>query len=164
MKTVRQSTFETNSSSTHAYSLVVPSNFAPPAYSFVDKEIEVKLGATYYIAMTPRGRLEFLLSFAYLIGDQAAFDKIRSVIEAHSSCTIKTLTNTGLTVIVKSYENDDERNCELEEAFYKFTYDENDSIESLIQKFNQIVAKDANIISFVFSEYNPIDQYEHYDG
>lgn len=83
MKTIRTNCFETNSSSTHSYTVNAPSDLSlKPAQTFVTEDgiVRVKINAG-----EPNdsllGKLSFLLSATYFIGDQAAFDRVVKVAE-----------------------------------------------------------------------------------
>ena len=93
MKTIRQNCFETNSSSTHSLTLHAPSSVARPTTTFLANEegfIDVELDHDPSDGDgSMNNRLKFLLSFAYLTGNQKAFDQVKNIVETFTKIPIR---------------------------------------------------------------------------
>jgi hypothetical protein len=174
MKTTRTSCFETNSSSTHAYTLDIPDLAnRKPAYKFVDEELTFNLAISDYLEGTPLSKLRFILSLAHLAGCQAEFDRVIETFADEGikiTCTTtrrvpgKSCCETVETAEVEQYEDEDERNVALEDELYKFTYNDDATIEEILEDMSRVYLTKENIKKFVLSDVNPFDSYTYYDG
>jgi hypothetical protein len=177
MKTLRTNCFETNSSSTHAYSLNTLSNEdAKLTQTFIvddSGKLEFSITECSSVENSLHGKASFLFSAAYYIGDQAAFDHIRSAIESFTKAKVvvkmqKSWRGEEILDITEVYkhEPDDEELVEefLADTFSYFSREDFCGIETFIREFNIYTKSEKTITAFIFSNFAPFEEHTYYDG
>lgn len=173
MKTIRQNTFETNSSSTHAYS-VNRLNKANRADTNIipDENGEVKVNLSDDSGSSPQSKLSLLLFYAYTVGDQEMFDRIVRVVENFSGARVAAVVNKWsgkswqkncpvTTVLADGSRTDDA----MEDTFCSWTNESgHGSTEDFVSTMDEIGADDDTIKVFIFSSRQNINTETYYDG
>lgn len=174
MKTIRTNCFETNSSSTHAYSVSAPSDLSiKPMQTFVTEDGVVKVNlSTGEPSDSMLGKLSFLLSVAYYIGNQTAFDRVVKVAEDFAKIKLDVqgrIVKDGkyvwdtITTVLPVEEDEDERNDALNDTFYSWTNEYgHDGVDSFIEEVEKIWASEQSILVFVFSNLSPFHTESYY--
>ena len=173
MKTIRQNTFETNSSSTHAYSVnrLVKTNRADTNI-IPDEAGEVKIHLTDDTGSSPQSKLTLLLFYAYTVGDQEMFDRIVRVVENFSGArvvaSIKAWSGKEWkqTCPVVTVSADGSRTGDkMSDTFYSWTNESgHGSTEDFVSTMDEIGADDDTIKVFIFSSRQNISTETYYDG
>lgn len=188
MRTIRSNCFETNSSSTHSITLHAPGKIQEPTSTFLaNKEgfIDVELDADPSPDSNLKDKLEFLLSFAYEVGDQDAFDTVKRVVEDFTKIPLRIKADVWNKDSRKweSFETT-KVNPEAEENYLKFKKGDKKALDltsdgfgsfinedyghsdfrDLYDEWNKIVASDDMIKTFIFSNHHAFTETEYYDG
>jgi hypothetical protein len=175
MKTTRSNCFETNSSSTHAYSL---NTFKEESWklsqTFIPDEnnqIHVEISDLDNVENSMAGKLQFLVSVAYHKGDQHAFDRIKRAVKDFTNADLivnkpKSWRDDTSILNVKAVNNilEDEIRDYLDDTFNRFTREDYGSVDELILNFNTYTKSENSIKAFIFSNFAPFEKQEYYDG
>lgn len=176
MKTIRTNCFETNSSSTHSFTVSAPTNLSlKPTQTFLaddDGIISVHLEAGDG-DNSLKGKLTFLLATAYHMGNQAAYDRVVKVVEDFTKLTVKATVKawtgevweTNEVTSVLSHDNEEAMSEHIEDQYYSWVRDYgHGSVEDFIDKVNKSVESEQAILVFIFTNHLPFDSEAHYDG
>ena len=172
MKTIRQSQFEVNSSSTHSFSANIVNLNNKLDVTFVPDEnneihIPIESGANASNA-TPQDKSAFLLLYAKELCNQSLFDQIINIIELFTKAKVvasyssydyalkKNITVSPFFIVGSSLvsEDEDEDACldSLGDTFYNFVGDLGHGSNSDFKKdIDRIVRSDETIRTFIFS-------------
>lgn len=179
MKTIRQSVFESNSSSTHSYSIATLNPKNPLDCTFIpnsNNEIHINLedGPNASNA-TPQDKSALLLSFANITGDQELFDRVITVIELFTKAKVitsyssydrslrKHVTTTPYTVV--NVSDADSFNSNMEDNFSDFCSDlGHGSISEFVRAVKTLIVSDETIRTFIFSSNQGFIVESGYDG
>lgn len=166
MKTVRYNTFETNSSSTHAYCISsidtsnrVDLNIIPSDDGIINLRLASMDGNT-----TPQSKISHMLLYANTIGNQEMFDRIFSVVENHTgaklivSCKLwvkdKWVSISDLKEVTNPHMHHDIDGCKesVGDIFYSFANEYgHGSVDQFIEDMNDILSSEENLKKFFFS-------------
>lgn len=177
MKTLRTNCFETNSSSTHAYSLNTLSNEdLKPTQTFIaddDGNISTQITDLYSVENSLPGKLHFLVSAAYHLGDQRAFDLIRQTVENFTKAKLvirkpknyreEEIPNVT-TVMDYSGEKEADLDDILTDTLSKFSYDDYCDIGTFKREFAIYTKSENTVKAFIFSNFSPVEEHTYYDG
>lgn len=160
MKTIRENTFETNSSSTHAYSVSVPAGGA--GYKpIVSGPVNLKQGNYWYgDGQSWSSRIQLMYQYLGVTGRLGEFDAISEAISTFIGQPLvveseNKFADIGDYADLKEYVRDE---------FYKFcNEDYSDGVEGFISSMNAIVGDVNKAVAFAFTE-GIVDQHEYYDG
>lgn len=166
MKTIRQNTFETNSSSTHAYTLQTVKLDNKPDLNFLpDSDGIVKLSIRDADASNdPRSKASLLLSFLAVCGLGELYHKALNTISEFSGYTVQVSDyrynqDSGKwdvcdVVIEEPYspdeEEDDEWDNPIAENFGDYLYEYGDTVSSFYDKMKEIAEDPEKTKIFVF--------------
>jgi len=190
MKTIRTNCFETNSSSTHSYTVSAPSDLSlKPAQTFVTEDgiVRVKINAGEP-SDSLLGKLSFLLSATYFIGDQVGFDRVVKVAEEFAKVkleiTSRVWTNgewvEGPVTKVEDHgaapaerdEDDEDYDDESSHPAAETIRDEycswvneagHENADDFINEVLEIVQSEQAILVFVFSDIHPFGTEIYYN-
>jgi len=166
MKTIRQSIFESNSSSTHAFSVNIINPNNKPDCTFIpdeNNEIHIKLengpGASN---ATPQDKSSLLLLYAGKTGNQDLFNRVITIIEDFTKAKVVTsyssydysskshVTISPYIVVVTNKE--DNFNNDVGDTFYDFCSDLGHGSEQEFNSvMNEVIKSDESIRTFIFS-------------
>lgn len=166
MKTVRYNTYETNSSSTHAYTVNAVNKNNRPDLNIIPRE-----DGCIYVSFTeaseavPQEKIGHLLKYANHIGDQEMFDRVRKVVEEFTGATLKVsgsayvdgkwVKNEDWRVVSKpKFDfNDEDADWEsISDEWYSYTCEYgHDGAEDFCNVMNEIGRTEENIKIFIFS-------------
>lgn len=172
MKTIRYNTFETNSSSTHAYSVSsvnlknrVDLNIIP------DENGEIRLRLTTMDEdITPQAKISHMLLYANTTGNQEMFDRIVQTVEDHTGGKLyvearvwnkdKWVDVSPLTTVSNPrmiFESDDDETVEanheeISDTFYSFASEYGHGcVEEFIDDMEDIGSSTEKLKIFFFS-------------
>ncbi len=191
MKTIRQNCFETNSSSTHSLTLHAPSSVARPSTTFLANEegfIDVSLTTDpSECESSMPDKLSFLLSYAYIVGDQSKFDQVKNVVETFTKIPIrakinrwdykerKNISETDVQTVCQemaeiraTIEDKNEADKKVGKKCNSFDYFVGDyghsSMEDFMSEASKIFASDEMVLTFIFSNSGGFTSETYYDG
>lgn len=163
MKTIRQHTFETNSSSTHAFTVNSIKDCKPDT-TFYSEDGTYNISLSYSNGENnPKDKAGFLLHFAKVYGSEDMYDNILRVVGDFSKLNIvatrrywdndqRTYVTTEEKPEFVKYDSDKNLYESIGDAFYEFTCEYgHGSAKKFIDDMLNIVKSDENIIKFVFS-------------
>lgn len=180
MKTIRSNCFETNSSSTHSFTVNTVNLQNKPDVTFIpdtnnEIHIDISRGDSADSA-TPQDKSAFLLLFADTISDQKLYDRIINIIETFTKAKVipsftkwvggKNVTvSPYLTIEPSEDAEEDEVNENLADTFgyYVGEYGHGSS-EEFKEDILKIVSTDESIKVFIFSSKQGVSTESHYDG
>lgn len=177
MKTIRYNTYETNSSSTHAYTVNRLNRSNRPDLNIIPDDrgfIRLRLGEM--TCATPQDKISHVLKYANSIGDQDMFDRIRKTVEEF----------TGGKLLINSmvWKNNNYEEVELREVDNpKFDFDDEDSdfdllddewysysseyghgsIREFCDVMTEICSSEENLKIFIFSSKQGVEIESYYD-
>ena len=184
MKTIRISTFEVNSSSTHSYSINTVNPGSKLDVTFIPDEnneihINIETGA-YASNATPQDKSSMLLLYAVETCDQPLFDRIITIIELFTKAkvvpsyrtydyTSRSHNNISPYSTVKTIKDpeadEDSINESLEDTFGGFCGDlGHGSVSSFKKVMKKICETDASIRTLIFSSAQGYSVESGYDG
>jgi hypothetical protein len=166
MKTVRYNTYETNSSSTHAYTVQSVNTKNRPDLNIIpDEDGFIRVGFTEATDAVPQDKIGHILNYANSIGDQEMFDRVRRVVEEFTGA--KLLVKTTMYVnkqwetvedvcVVTNpkfdFNSEDEDWETLKDQWYSYTCEYgHGSIHEFCDVMNEIGRTDKNLKIFIFS-------------
>lgn len=176
MKTIRHNCFETNSSSTHAYTIFAPPKvLAPTAKLIPGQDGTITIDITDFEGEnTITDRIAFILSYAYYTNDKPLFNQVVACV--NSFCECKLLVTTRIwNPHSKKYDSlvVNEENllglCDkdkLRDEFYSFLkteYEERD-FEYIEYEIKRIRSSNEMLKTFIFSNHTAFTKEEFYDG
>lgn len=178
MKTLRTNCFETNSSSTHAYSLnTLRDENAKLTQTFIvddSGKLEFTISDCSSVVNSLVGKVNFLFSAAYYIGDQAAFDRIRTTIENFTKATVvvkkpKSWREEEISNVAEVYKHGADENPEdiedfLADIFGYFSREDYCDMPTFVREFKIYTKSENTIKAFIFSNFAPFEEHEYYDG
>lgn len=177
MKTVRYSTFETNSSSTHAFT-VNPVDLAnkPDLNIIPDENGCIVLGLCGAESGVPQEKIGHLLKYANSIGDQDAFDRVRKVVEEFTGAQLIVKTKQWSGSKMVSYEDlrvvtnekidfeEEEDIDNLIDEWYSYTHAYgHGGVSEFCSVMNEICSTEENIRIFIFSSKQSVYSETYYD-
>jgi len=176
MKTIRTNCFETNSSSTHSFTVSAPTNLAiQPSQTFLpnsDGVIAIQLGRDDP-ENSLRGKLKFLLTIAHDLGDQVAFDRVISVVQEFTKIPVKVSMNqwdgkawqVNPVTAVKAYKEGEDMTESIEDEYYAWTREYgHGSVGDFVAEAQKCLKDEQTILTFIFTGFSPFDSEAHYDG
>lgn len=176
MKTLRTNCFETNSSSTHAYSLnTLRDDSVKLTQTFITEDgiINATVTDLYTANNSLQGKLDFLVSAAFHLGNQPALDRIRKTVEDFTKAKLvikKAKSYSSETIddvqYVMSYADEDPEALDdiLSDTLGKFSYEDYCDIETFRREFAIYTKSENTIKAFLFSNFSPIEEHTYYDG
>jgi hypothetical protein len=189
MKTIRTNCFETNSSSTHSYTVNAPSDLSlKPAQTFVTEDgiVRVKVNAGEP-SDSLLGKLSFLLSATYFIGDQAAFDRVVKVAEEFAKVKLEIsnrewvngkwvegpvtkVLDHGTPAAREEGDDDDDDGSEhpaaetIRDEYCSWVNEAgHENADEFINEVSEIVQSEQAILVFVFSDSHPFRTETYYN-
>ena len=177
MQTVRYNTYETNSSSTHAYTVDSLNRSNRPDLNIIpDDDGFIRIGFTEMTESTPQDKIGHILNYANSIGDQEMFDRIRKTVEEFTSAKLLISTHIWKD---RKYETVED----MREVFKpKLDLEDEDALESLndewysfaneyghggINEFcgvmNEIGRTEENLKIFIFSSNQGVHVESYYN-
>lgn len=175
MKTIRHATFETNSSSTHAYTIHTSSGRKPDMTPIIETdEIEIQLHSSEPNGWT--SKVGFLLEYAKEINDAAAFKRIIDAVEKFADVKVKawesvydkTVKNYIKAVITpKTIDGDVLSDEGIEEMINDGDYscwNNSDYSDNFAENMRSNISSEENIVAYCFNSAVSYDTHEYYDG
>jgi hypothetical protein len=179
MKTIRHNTYETNSSSTHAYSVQDLNLKNRPDLNIIPGDDGfIRVGFTEMTESTPQNKIGHILNYANSVGDQELFDRVRKVVEEFTGA--KLLVSASVRLNNKWERVDDLR--EVANPKFNFDTEEEDDWETLndqwysfaneyghgsINEFcgvmNEIGRTEENLKIFIFSSNQGVHVESYYN-
>lgn len=179
MKTIRYSTYETNSSSTHAYTVQsVCAKNRPDLNIIPDDDGFIRVGFTEATEAVPQEKIGHLMKYADSIGDQEMFDRVRKVVEEFTGAVLKVRggsyiknkwvqTDDFRVVSNPKFDFDTEEDEDwerLSEEWYSYTCEYgHGSIREFCEVMNEIGNSEENLKIFIFSSKQGVDVESYYD-
>jgi len=191
MKTIRHNTFETNSSSTHAYSVSsvnasnrVDLNIIP------DENGQIVLGmAAMDDDANPQSKISHMLKYADVSGNQELYDRITKVVEDHVGGKLfvqarvfengkwvdkspHTLVSKPRHTVISDDDEDSDNEDEDEDAFSEMISDEfygftceygHGSVREFVKDMEAIAATDESLKTFFFSSKQGVSIESYYN-
>lgn len=178
MKTIRTNCFETNSSSTHSFTIHKADGVATlkPIQTFIPDEnglINVSLGSVDGDYSSMMNKLQFLLYYTFISGDNEKFQNVIKVVESFTKAKLKILkysydyktkvgTNTEITNAESTNKDLDEI---IEDEFCQWIGDYgNESVEDFKECADSWLENDQSILVFIFSGVSPFSSETYYNG
>lgn len=171
MKTIRHNTFETNSSSTHAYTVSVPAKNEDAASTFIPKDgkLEFCISAGVDGENNLFNRVNFLLNFADVTQNEEAFKMVVETIEEFCNCKVNVTHRVYKNqewVTLNDYKiiraEDHDVHDAVSDTFYSFLYDSD--AETFIEENNKIFEDKEKIKTFIFGRSDRFNTESYYDG
>ena len=188
MKTVRQHTFETNSSSTHAYSVDTLNESNRIDLNIIpDENGEIVLfPSTMDESNTPQSKISHMLAYARAIKDQELFERIVETVNEHTGGKLVVKDRVwrdknyhhdiiekiegpklDLAAILAADEDDDafedDREC-LRDTFYSYTCEYgHGSLEDFVEVHEAIASSKATLGIFFFSSKQGVNVASYYN-
>lgn len=186
MKTIRANCFETNSSSTHSYTVNAPSDLSlKPSQTFVTEDgiVRVTINAGEP-SESLLGKLSFLLTATYFIGDQPGFDRVVSVAEEFAKVKLEItrkewkdgkwvegpvtkVMDYGDAVVTDEDFDDDSVHPAAETIRDEFCSWVNEcgheTADDFINEVSEIVESEQAILVFIFSNVLPFGTETYYN-
>jgi len=165
MQTVRYNTYETNSSSTHAYTVdSLNRNNRPDLNIIPDDDGFIRIGFTEMTESTPQDKIGHILNYANSIGDQEMFDRIRKTVEEFTSAKLLISARVWKDRKYETVEDmrevsnpkldlEDEDSLEsLRDEWYSFACEySHGGIAEFCEVMNEICRSEENLKIFIFS-------------
>lgn len=180
MKTIRTNCFETNSSSTHSLTVNAPDRLdLKPTATFLPEDngkINMVIGNDTDYESCLHDKLNFALTFAHSVGDQEGYDRVVNVVESFTNLPLNVTTRkydsdkgeyvtTPVTSVMDHGDDEDAINEEVEDTFGSYTGDYgHGSAEDFIEEGRKVIASDASILAFIFTNHGAFYREAHYDG
>jgi hypothetical protein len=179
MKTIRYTTYETNSSSTHAYTVHSLNMKNRPNLNIIPSEDGfIRVGFTEMTQSTPQDKIGHILNYANSIGDQELFDRVRKVVEEFTGA--KLLVSTRVYVDKKwekvedlrtvtnpkfDFESDDEDKWEtFDDNWYSYVNEYgHGSSENFCSVMNEIGRTEESLKIFIFSSHQGVHVETYYN-
>ena len=159
MKTIRYNTFETNSSSTHAYTLNIP---VKPSYKPIVESNKIDINVNHNDCENWAGRIGLLAHYLILSNCESQLKDLTAVIEEFAGFTVTFLNPEPDAV--KSIIDEDLLSDYISDNFYEYTNDYgHGSVESFMETLDKILSTAGNTIAFIFSE-NSYNTETYIDG
>jgi hypothetical protein len=168
MKTVRYNTYETNSSSTHAYTVRKVDHKNRPDLNIIpDDDGFIRVGFSEMSESTPQDKIGHILKYANSVGDQEMFDRVRKTVEEFTGAKLlistriwkdgKYETVEDMRVVSNpkfnfNDEDEDEDTESLTDEWYSYTNEYgHGSIGEFCEVMNEIGRTEKNLKIFIFS-------------
>jgi hypothetical protein len=165
MQTVRYNTYETNSSSTHAYTVNSLNCSNRPDLNIIpDDDGFIRIGFTEMTESTPQDKIGHILNYANSIGDQEMFDRIRKTVEEFTSAKLLISARVWKDRKYETVEDmrevsnpkldlEDEDSLEsLRDEWYSFACEySHGGIAEFCEVMNEICRSEENLKIFIFS-------------
>lgn len=178
MKTTRTNCFETNSSSTHSFTVNAPYRLdLKPSATFLPGEsgkIEVQILGSVDFESCLYDKLNFVLAFAYLTGDKEGYDRVIRVVESFTNLPVDVTARkyeagagykTYQVTEVPVYETEEAMHEAVEDTFYSYVRDYgHGSVENFLEEGRKVIASDQSVLVFIFTNHRGFSRETHYDG
>jgi hypothetical protein len=179
MKTVRYNTYETNSSSTHAYTVHGVNLKNTPDLNIIPSDDGfIHVGFTEITGSTPQDKIGHILNYANSIGDQELFDRVRKVVKKFTGADLIIRASGWLNGKREMFDNlsevtnpkfdfdsDDESAWEsLSDTWYSYSNEYgHGSIKSFCAVMNEIGRSEENLKIFIFSSKQGVHVESYYN-
>lgn len=180
MKTIRTNCFETNSSSTHSFTIHKANDISKliPSQTFIpgpNGDIDIMMaGAPDGDDSSIKNKLRFLLYYTVVIGNVEKHKQIIDVVETFTNAKLNILTreydralNASVVVpmVVKPIKDGEGFNAALEDEFCSWVGEYgNGSVDDFKECANSWIESSDSIKAFIFSDVQPFSSEAHYDG
>lgn len=178
MKTVRYNTYETNSSSTHAYTVSRVNKNNRPDLNIIPREDGcIYVGFDQATEAVPQEKIGHLLKYANDIGDQEMFDRVRKVVEEFTGATLKVsgaayvdgkwVKNEDFRKVTNPKFDFDDEDADwdgLTDNWYSYTCEYgHGSVEEFCDVMNEIARTEENLKIFIFSSNQGVHVESYYN-
>jgi hypothetical protein len=120
-------------------------------------------------------KLNFALTFAHSVGDQEGYDRVVNVVESFTNLPLNVSTRkydsakggyvTTPVTSVMEQQDKDAINEEVEDTFSRYTGDYgHGSAEDFVAEGRKVIASEASILAFIFTNHCAFFREAHYDG